>query len=105
LVLECDEPVISEMCMEIPLAGMKIGLAKDVYSGSVSLQQCLAIANAGSLANPVNQGNSVAPNGGLASQELKGAAPLFGPGNNLMIVAISSSQDSCKYYEVEILKP
>ncbi len=105
MLLECDEPVSSGLCMDVALNGFKVGLAKDVYSGSVSLQQCLAIANAGSAASPVSQGNADAPNGGIASQQLKGVAPLFGPGNNLMIVAIASNQDSCKYFEVEILKP
>jgi hypothetical protein len=105
VVLECDEPVNAGKCMDIPIAGFKAGIAKDVYSGSVSLQQCLAIANAGSATSPVAVGNATAPNGGISSQQLKGVAPLFGPGNNLMILAVAADQDSCKYYEVEILKP
>jgi hypothetical protein len=104
-VLECDVALENGECMGIAPNSLKAQIAKDSYGGSLSLQQCFALAQSGSSLSAVPAGDAVAPNGGGSTAQLKGPAPLFGPGNNQMILAIAGSEDSCKYFELEILRP
>jgi hypothetical protein len=106
VALNCAGDIAADSCMGVRLDSMKVGMKKhNPADGDLSLAQCLAIAAVGSVPSVLAVGSADAPHGGVKSAEMIGQGPLFRDNNNLQVIALSSGDQSCKYFAVEISRP
>lgn len=107
--LNCLVPIEGTKCNDIDLANAQAGLGIDIdsviYFGDrpLELESCKALAN--QAVNPIPIGETTAPNGGVRSAILAGPAPLYKPGNNRLILAIKTTDGSCKYFSIVVKRP
>jgi hypothetical protein len=110
--LDCASTIVGSdgaaACAGVNIAGLKVALAKDTFSGDLSVQECRTLATSGGSGTVINlSSDPQVPHGGFATGQLKGPATLFAPANANLVMAIAdpAADGGCKFFLITITSP